>query len=127
MINSKLFGSLQMMQQALNLRMEKQGVIQANIANMETPGYKARELPFEEALSKAVDRQGQVAVSRTDSRHLGGLDVQPASFVEVEDREVDLDEEMLKLSKNQLMYQIATTLVGKKLSGLKSAIDEGGQ
>ncbi len=128
MISNKLFGEkLQMMQQALDLRMQKQGLIQSNIANMETPGYKVRDFSFKEALAEATGNQKQITLSRTDSSHIGGLDMQPQSFIKVEDREVDLDEEMLKLSKNQLMYQIATSLVSKKLGGLKSAIEEGSQ
>lgn len=116
-----------MMQQALDLRMEKQGVIQSNIANMETPGYKARALSFKEALGEATGNQNNVTLSATDPGHIGSVDHQAGSFVKTEDREVNLDEEMLELSKNQLMYQIGTTLVGKKLSGLKTAINEGGQ
>jgi len=94
---------------------------------METPGYKVRDIPFKEALAEATENQNQVTLDRTDPGHMGNTGMQPGSFVVVEDREVDLDEEMMKLSKNQLMYQIGTSLVAKKLSGLKTAIDEGGQ
>ena len=41
-----------------------------------------------------------------------------------EKRPVDLDEEMMKLSENQLMYEIAAKLMAKKFEGLKYAIDE---
>jgi flagellar basal-body rod protein FlgB len=44
-----------------------------------------------------------------------------------ENRPVDLDEEMIKLSENQLMYEIAAKIMGKKFDGLKYAIDEGGK
>ncbi|MFP3984091.1 MAG: flagellar basal body rod protein FlgB [Desulfurivibrionaceae bacterium] len=128
MINNKLFGgSLPMMKQALDLRMEKQGLVQSNIANKDTPGYKVRDIPFKEALAEATENQNQVTLDHTDPGHMGSPGMQPGSFVVVEDREVDLDEEMMKLSKNQLMYQIGTSLVAKKLSGLETAIDEGGQ
>lgn len=128
MTDNKLFGgSLPMMKQALDLRMEKQGLIQSNIANKDTPGYKVRDIPFKEALAEATENQNQVTMARTDSGHMGSQDMQPGSFAEVENREVDLDEEMMKLSENQLMYQIGTSLVAKKLSGLKTAIQEGGK
>ncbi len=122
----KLFGgSIEVMHQALNVRNQRQGLIQSNIANLETPGYKMQDIPFERVMQRAINGQGELA--RT---HRGHLAIDPVEMARVsqfrgEQRPVDLDEEMLKLSENQLMYQVASQLIGKKFDGLRHVIDEG--
>ncbi len=127
-IPNKFFGGvISQAHTALNLRMEKQGLIQSNIANIETPGYKVQDFSFETVMGKAIQNKGELA--RTNPKHLqlDPLDVSASTQFTSEDRPVDLDEEMLKLSENQLMYQIAAKIMAKKLEGLKAAIDEGGK
>ncbi|MEW6520928.1 MAG: flagellar basal body rod protein FlgB [Thermodesulfobacteriota bacterium] len=123
----KVFGGVNYMQQALNLRYERQGLIQSNIANMETPGYMMQDFSFEKAMQTA--RQGQGLLSRTHPQH---IDLDPVAVSESlqfskEKRPVDLDEEMVKLAENQMMYEIVTRMIGNKVDGLKYAIDEGGK
>jgi len=123
---NRLFGSgLAVGQNALDLRLEKQGLIQSNIANMNTPGYTTQDFSFEKALEAATS--GQTGLERT---HPGHMQIKPQDALEAvefskEKRPVDLDEEMLKLSENGLMYQVTTRIVSKKLEGIKFAIDEG--
>lgn len=124
---SKLFGgNISLTSQSLNLRLERQGLIQSNIANMETPGYKVQELPFARILESVRKGDGQLA--RTHSGHIasspGELTARRSSK---EERPVDLDEEMVKLSENQLMYQIAAKILAKKFEGIHHTIDEGGK
>jgi flagellar basal-body rod protein FlgB len=126
-INDIFGGTISLTAKALNLRMERQGLIQSNIANMETPGYRVQELPFAREMATAVSGQGKLA--RT---HPGHIAVKPEDAAasgrsSEEDRPVDLDEEMVKLSENQLMYQVAARLAAKKFEGLHLAIDEAGK
>ncbi|MDF1614660.1 flagellar basal body rod protein FlgB [Desulfurivibrio dismutans] len=124
-INKLFGGTIEVMHHSLNLRNERQGMIQSNIANLETPGYKVQDFPFERVMERVVSGQGQMA--RTNPRHLAVDPVEAAragQFRE-EERPVDLDEEMLKLSENQMMYQVATQLIAKKFEGLRHIIDEG--
>ncbi|MBU0681553.1 MAG: flagellar basal body rod protein FlgB [Proteobacteria bacterium] len=126
-INKLFGGNLPIMEQALNLRYERQGLIQSNIANMETPGYTSQDFPFTKAMESAM--QGSGALSKT---HAGHLELDPVDAgisreFSKEKRPVDLDEEMLKLSENQLMYEIAAKIIGKKMDAMKYAIDEGGK
>jgi flagellar basal-body rod protein FlgB len=124
---NKLFGGVNYMAQALNLRYERQGLIQSNIANMETPGYTVQDFSFEKAMETAGANQG--TLSRTNPKH---IDLDPVTASESlefskEKRPVDLDEEMVKLAENQMMYEIVTRMIGNKVDGLKYAIDEGGK
>jgi flagellar basal-body rod protein FlgB len=124
----KLFGrTLDIGAQALNLRMARQGLIQSNIANMETPGYNRQDFSFTDAMQSVMQNQGQLA--RTNNRHiaLDPLDISENISPAAEKRPVDLDEEMLNLSQNQLMYRVTTKIISKQFAGLQYAIDEGGK
>lgn len=123
----KLFGgTIAVTSKALDLRAKRQDLIQSNIANIDTPGYKVQEFSFKNAMAKATTGLG--SLTKTNSRH---MDVDPiaAQGIEAfsENRPVDVDEEMLKLSENQFMYQAAARIIAKKFDGLLFAIDEGGK
>ena len=121
-VNKIFGGSIALTAKALDLLSLRQGVIQSNIANMETPGYKAKDV-----MKKAVTQQGELA--QTNNKHIAasaGSSVKAGKIVQG-NSPVDIDEEMLKLSENQLMYQITTRIISKKFEGLKYIIDEGGK
>ncbi|MBC8316410.1 MAG: flagellar basal body rod protein FlgB [Desulfobulbaceae bacterium] len=126
-INKLFSGSLPLLEQALNVRMEKQGLIQSNIANLETPGYSVQDFSFEDVMKSVRNNAGQVARTHTKHMALDPVEVGRARDFSSENRPPDLDEEMMKLSENQLMYEVTTRLMTKKLEGLKYAIDEGGK
>ncbi|MHA6484223.1 flagellar basal body rod protein FlgB [Paenibacillus sp. strain BS8-2] len=91
-------------------------MITQNIANAETPGYKVKNVVFEEELEKMINAGNgdQLELNRTDKRHLqqpSGSGVIPYRVVEQEHttmfnnrNNVDIDKEMASLAKNQLMY-----------------------
>jgi len=126
-INNLFGGLINKTSHALDLRNERQGLIQSNIANLETPGYNVQEFPFSRVLEKMT-----TCLGRLDRTHLKHIALDPVDvgksleFIE-EARPVDLDEEMVKLAENQLMYQVGTQIITKKLNGLRWAIDEGGK
>lgn len=124
----KMFGrGFYVAEQSLNTRMAKQGLIQSNIANLDTPGYNRQDFPFAKVMEATLDQRGQLA--RTNKAHiaLDPLDVSQNISFSNDKRPVDLDEEMLHLSQNQLMYQVTTKILSKKFEYLKYAIDEGGK
>ena len=128
MLTNKLFGGVMATTaRALDLRMERQGMIQSNVANMETPGYKVKDFSFAKVMESVASGQGELA--RTNAKHiaLDPMQVSKSSAFSQEERPVDLDEEMVKLSENQLMYQVATKIMTKKFESLRYAIDEGGK
>ncbi|MDA3835244.1 MAG: flagellar basal body rod protein FlgB [Spirochaetales bacterium] len=113
-------------EKAMGVRYERQGLIHSNIANMETPGYLTQDFSFEKVMGAAMNNG---SLSQTNAKHmeLDPIAVGKSREFYKEERPVDLDEEMMKLSENQLMYEIATKLMMKKFDGLKYAIDEGGK
>ena len=126
-VNRMFGGSFATTEKALDLRLQRQGLIQSNLANISTPGYTVQDFDFKEVMEKALAEQPAPAV--TNPRHISPDPIAATEMTTFRDgnRPVDLDEEMLKLSENQLMFQIAAKLITKKLEGIRYAIDEGGK
>lgn len=127
------------LQKSMSLRTRKNSIIASNIANRETPGYRAQDLVFEGNLMKALtsDRPGPLKVS--DPRHIDGIKREPLELVtgdqinsknsdpRMDGNTVNLDKEMAKLAENQLMFRASSRAINWKLRLLKSAISEGGR
>ena len=126
-LNKIFSGSFVAAEKALNLRATRQGFIQSNIANINTPGYAVQDFDFKKAMARAM--AAQPALATTDPGHMepDPVDLTQEMTFSKEKRPVDLDEEMLKLSENQLMYQVSAKLITKELEDIRYAIDEGGK
>jgi flagellar basal-body rod protein FlgB len=121
---------------AANMRLLKNNVIAANIANAETPGYKAKKMDFEEALARQIDLDGLRKLSTSHSDHIpvGGtisararaqIYDNPDGVTSNDGNTVDLEKEMTMLAENQIQYKAAIQLINKKLAALKYAASEG--
>ena len=121
-----------LLERAMDLRGARQRVIASNIANEETPGYRAKELQFKDALSQASKGTTMVHVRGTHPGHIviGGGNAQargrvtevPAADLPLDANSVSLDTEMAKLSDNAMHYNAATTVASMRLRQLLSAI-----
>ena len=125
-----------LLEQSAGLRSRKNSIIASNIANRETPGFRAQDLVFEKDLMRALhsDRPGPLKTS--DPRHFDGIQREPLELVEgrqingfnpdprTDGNTVNLDKEMAKLAENQLMFRATTVALNWKLRLLKSAIAE---
>ncbi len=112
---------------SLNFRQMRQDIISSNIANAETPGYKAKRLDFEAALARALDVDGNMQMDTADEKHFdvgsGGFDNlepdvydDPNGVVSEDGNTVDRDAEMAKLNENVIMHEAAVQLLNKKLA-----------
>lgn len=120
---------------ALNLRTLNQSVISSNIANADTPGYKAKAMEFEGALRDALGVEGHLPMETSDPRHIVHREtdpVEPEIFDDpngvesLDGNTVDRANEMAKLSENQLLYDASAEMLKRKLGMLKYAVTEGG-
>ena len=121
----------------MDMQLQRQNVIAGNIANVETPNYKPRELTFEKELQAALGLDARGELSQTSSAHMPTT-FNPNSFgpewdkavkprvVHGEDR-VNLDKEMAKHAKNQLQYTALTQVMTKTFEGLSTIIMDGKQ
>jgi len=121
-----------------DLRLLRQNVISGNIANAETPGYKAKKVDFEEALSRAIDHEGLGRIHTSDAEHFllgqGAIsraraDVydNPDANVTNDGNTVDLEKELSALGENTILYKAALQMINKKLGALRYAVTEGGR
>ncbi len=115
---------------ALRLRGERSKVLAENLANADTPNYKARDFDFKAAMRQAQGQQ--VAPLRvTNERHL-----QPAGFVpgapemqyrvpfspSLDGNTVETHAEQAKFAENAVHYQASLTFLGQRIQGLLGAI-----
>jgi flagellar basal-body rod protein FlgB len=111
----------------------RQRVLSENVSNSDTPNFKPRDLvePKFDASGAEKSSMGQLAMMRTASSHMTASDSVGKSFdvngkVGFETRPagnaVSLEEEMMKVSANQMDYAAVTSLYSKSLSLLKTAI-----
>lgn len=118
---------------ALNFREMRQELISSNVANANTPGFKAKKLDFEEALSRALDVDGQMKMNVSDDRHFnvgnGGFNNlepeiydDPNGVVSENGNTVDVEAEMARMAENKLVYDALVQLINKKMGLMKYAI-----
>lgn len=129
-------GTMRLIQQALDRSAARQRVIASNIANEETPGYRAKELYFRDALAGAAGARPPISLVRTHRQHIGrgddGMSLAvgkvaevPADDLPLDANSVNLDLEMAKLSDNAMRYNTAATILAQRVRQLFSAIREG--
>lgn len=120
---------------ALGLRAQRMETLASNIANADTPGYKARDFDFASALQSALTRSAtgnqSVALNRTSPRHLQGghhgggvvnLQYRIPPQASVDGNTVDLDTELGNFSDNAIHYQADLTFMSNQLRSLSQAI-----
>ncbi|SFV03066.1 flagellar basal body rod protein FlgB [Pseudoduganella namucuonensis] len=136
----KLDDYLRFNETALSLRSQRQTVLASNIANADTPNYKARDFDFANALQGAMSRTGpQQALKTTAQRHFpnpqqagdvlpDGTPLAYRGTVQgaVDGNTVDMDVERNQFADNALRYEAGITLINSQIKGLMAAI-QGGQ
>lgn len=125
-------------QSALALRQERQEILSANIANADTPNYKARDFDFSSALENAMGGSkptvGPTHLSLTSARHIPGVayptpdtkllyrqSLQPA----LDGNTVDMDVERMAFAENTMQYQTGLSLVSQRIKTLTAALQQG--
>lgn len=118
---SDIFKALERQIHAATVR---HGVIASNIANVDTPGYKARDVKFDETLSHAT-----IELRKTASAHLAGAGEVAGGSVAADERpswgdsnNVELDVEVARMTENAIHFQTAVTLLSKNIQMYKAAL-----
>lgn len=131
----KLDEALRFHQTALSLRAERQQVLASNIANADTPNYKARDIDFSSALKQALSTSGEAVptLAKTSPAHLGGssgattasgapLLYRTTAQGSVDGNTVDMDAERNQFADNALRYEASISFAGGELKKLLAAI-----
>ncbi|MDX9813786.1 MAG: flagellar basal body rod protein FlgB [Sulfurimonas sp.] len=120
---------------ALDYRSLRQDLISSNIANIDTPYYRPRDIAFEDALAAAKNQKPDTSLkmAKTSSMHLDPLKSDSAMSAKLFFRDghlarndansVDLDVETTQMSKNSIMYNALINAIKKEEAIYKSVID----
>ena len=125
--------TMQLLHRSLDLRSARQRVIASNLANEETPGYRANDLQFAQQLQAAHQGRFPPTMAVTQHQHIGlrGQGYQtvtgklaevPAGDLPLDANSVNLELEMAKSSDNAMQYNAAASITAQRFRQLLSAI-----
>ena len=120
---------------SLGLRAQRSETLASNVANADTPGYKARDFDFSAALQSALGRAAVVSpsvqLSQTSPLHLAGghhgatvanLQYRTPAQSSIDGNTVDLDTELGQFSDNAIRYQADLTFLSNQIRTMQQAI-----
>jgi flagellar basal-body rod protein FlgB len=141
----KLFDTtLARLERSLDVRLARHNVLSGNIANVDTPGYNAKDVDFKAAMAAAgngapAGSAETMTLAATDEGHLGPGAVSAGSHgaadiplidaagsaPSMDGNKVDLDRTMVALAENGLQYGASARAAGKKLAILRYVASDG--
>ncbi|MFZ3048519.1 MAG: flagellar basal body rod protein FlgB [Desulfatirhabdiaceae bacterium] len=134
MDTQRLFGpTMQLVQKNLGLRAQRHNLLASNIANIDTPNFKAFDIMVDEEMKKDISTGHEAGLFRTQPEHFplrehrldrsGVVQVDAPEFSMKKDgNTVDVDKTMSNLAENGLLYNASAQIMGKKFQGLTDAL-----
>lgn len=116
---------------AMVLRSRRSSILAANIANADTPDYKARDMDFSAMLKLVQSGQEKgFSIAKTHERHLSVRSTRGSDSIKfrnplhasLDGNTVDMHAEQARFSENAFQYQTSLTMLNGKISGLMLAI-----
>ena len=117
---------------ALDVMSLRHQIIASNVANQDTPNYKATDIKFHEELESALKANGTITIQRTDPKHMvpgdsyapvaAGNVFMRADGAGYDGNNVNAELEMAYMARNTIMYNAAAQIVSGKLKALSGAI-----
>ncbi|HUH60889.1 MAG TPA: flagellar basal body rod protein FlgB [Candidimonas sp.] len=124
-------------QTAINLRQQRQEVLSANIANADTPNYKARDFDFGSVLKEAMAggsmRLPDTQLALTSQRHIPAQAVSPdpAQLLyrqplqpSLDGNTVDMDVERVSFADNTMRYQTDLMMISSRIKSMMAALQQ---
>jgi len=124
------------MEKALDASLARNDTISQNLANIDTPNYKRKDVAFEQYLNDSLNKTN-LEGNLTDKRHIAinskDIDkIQPTATdgnsdvsMRIDGNNVDVDSEMAYLAKNTIKYNTLIQLINSNFSKIKNVIREG--
>ena len=138
----KLDDYLRFNELALSLRSQRQELLASNIANADTPNYKARDIDFSNALQGAMARASQPngQLATTAPKHIANGPLDGKTLADgtpvlyrtvtqgaVDGNTVDMETERTQFADNGLRYEAGITMINQQIRNMLSAVQGGGQ
>ena len=116
-------------ERALYLQARRTGVLASNLANADTPGYKARDLDFKAALNAAGGAQVHLAATHAGHLRAPGADLpggaalyRTATHASLDGNTVDVEVEQAAFAQNAVQYQATLKFLGGRFKGMLNAL-----
>ena len=116
---------------ALRIRTQRAEMLATNLANADTPNFKAKDMDFQSALQMAAAGQKSAALSTTHQKHIAGNNENPFEAVtqyrttmqdSLDGNTVDEQVEQAQFMQNAVQYQASLEFLGSRFKGLTKAI-----
>lgn len=123
---------LSTLSRSLDLRMQQHGLATSNIANAQTPEYRAKRLDFEAAFNRVVESaqaqaDGVAAFEDDGGSASGDVDEIAAPAWSEDGNSVNADEEMVVLVTNNMLFNATVEAMNRRLAMLEYAASDGGR
>lgn len=126
--------SIPVLEQVVNFSQARHNVLAGNIANLDTPGYRTRDLSpelFQQRLRKALverdrhpERAGGLEVGGARRHSLGEASKDLSGILRHDDSNVAVEQQVSAAAKNQLQHNLAVTIMNSQFRLLQTAISE---
>ena len=121
-IFDNLFGAhLDRLQTALGRTTQRHGALTNNLANLNTPGFKRKDVDFTVALDEANSKFPNLQQWKQERENCA----QDQSSLRLDGNNVDLEREVFSIAETEMRYQMLTDMTASYFSGLKNVIKEG--
>jgi flagellar basal-body rod protein FlgB len=112
---SKMDKSLKILEKIMDICSYRQKILASNIANADTPNYKAKDIDFQSELKKAIEKDNN-SYTIIES---------PTTMPNRDGNTVNVEVEMTKLTETLLLYSASTQLMSTRIRMLKNAVKGG--
>jgi flagellar basal-body rod protein FlgB len=106
-----------LLEKALDIRAFYHRILASNIANVETPGYKEKDIDFKKELDSLTREPANIEVKVKDTTD-GGI-------AAIDGNTVSMEDQIVKMTENTLMFNSLVQMINKKFSMIRYAINEG--
>ncbi len=117
-----LYGKSNIMEKALNASLARNDTISQNIANVDTPNYKRKDVAFEQYFADSLNRAN---MNSEDDIQPTIIEDNSDNKMRIDGNNVDIDSEMSYLAKNTIKYNALVQLINGNFSKIKNVIREG--
>lgn len=121
--------SLGISQQAMLLRNQRSEILAANLANADTPNYKARDIDFQAMLRGEVEARQGLSLEVTNPRHIEAQAPDDSNLLyripqqpSIDGNTVDAADEQVRFSTNSVQYMTSLRFLGDTFKGMMSAV-----
>ena len=116
--------AMTLLERLLHQTAVRQRVLASNIANVDTPNYRAKDVTFDSVLG------GEMRIAATDPKHLqpsssgsgSGNVSNEDSLMWADKNNVEMDQEVAKMTQNAMLFEAGVTLLKRRIQMFKSAL-----